>query len=129
MKCLIIMVQVKEGASYILKLLLSTFFFLSLHKGPESLAGFKFIFIIAVLGVHCDIYKSSKIYFSWIHPPLSFSFISSLPHSWNGFNSYHSYTLSLFPPLSTRTYSADRTCSAFLFSAFIKQWQFFFCLK
>jgi hypothetical protein len=34
------------------------------------------LFIIVVLGVHCDIYKSSTIYHSWIHPlhhsPLSF---------------------------------------------------------
>jgi hypothetical protein len=51
-------------------------------------------FIIAVLGVCCDIYKSLYTISLFNSLPPSFSFISSPPHSWNSFN--RSYFMTCF---------------------------------
>jgi hypothetical protein len=50
---------------------------------------YSFIFyfhIIAILGVHCDICKSSYNISSLNSYPSSFSIVSPPPHSWNSFN-------------------------------------------
>jgi hypothetical protein len=53
---------------------------------------YSFIFIIAVLGVHCDIYKSSNSIsnMSYLNsPPPTCSFIPPPPYSWNSFSRSH----------------------------------------
>jgi hypothetical protein len=73
----------------------------------------------------------------------SFSFVPPSTHSWDSFNRSHfsiftyvyiilpsdlsSYTLSPHPPPTTGTKLPDRTCSALLFSFFVKKkknWHF-----
>jgi hypothetical protein len=85
------------------------------HFFDDSLWSFIFLFFsIIVLGVYCDIYKSSYNISELNSPPPPFS-LSSL-HSWNSFNRSHFsiyihvyrillphapfYTLSLYPPSS-----------------------------
>jgi hypothetical protein len=57
---------------------------------PQTLCNvtsfFYYIVIIIVLGVHCDIYKSSYNISQLNSPPPSLSFIPTSPYSWNSFN-------------------------------------------
>jgi hypothetical protein len=95
-----------------------------------------FFFIVVVLGVCCDIYKSSYN-ISKLNSPLHHSLLCSCPHSGivsaclifpfsymctQYFHCVHPPTP--FPyilPLSTDTNPLDRICSALLFSNFVKE--------
>jgi hypothetical protein len=97
-----------------------------------------FLFFLVLLllywvGVHCGIYGNSYNISNTSYlnsPPLPFSFIPPCPHSWNSFirchfsiyiHVYSVYTIVTFPqPSPTITNLPDRTCSALLFSNFIK---------
>jgi hypothetical protein len=56
---------------------------------PTCTSLFLFSLVIAVPGVHCDIYPSSYIIRVEFTPPTPFSFIPPWPHSWNTFNRSH----------------------------------------
>jgi hypothetical protein len=90
---------------------------------------------MVVLGVHCDIYKSSYNISLVVHP-LHHSPLPLFPHSWNNFNRSHFsifihdyiiflphslfYTLSLYLPPCRWYQHPDRTGFTFLFSIFEK---------
>jgi hypothetical protein len=103
----------------------------------RNLLLFKFFIVLVV---HCGICKisyniSNISYFNSLPP--SFSFISLSPHSWNCFNRFHfsiyihvytvfalyspSYMLSPHPSPLTATTPPNKTCSAILFSDFVKE--------
>jgi hypothetical protein len=105
-------------------------------EGSRERDFFSLIFFIVVLGVHCGIYKSSYNVstISYLNsPPLPVSFILPFPHSWNTFNSHFSISIYVYtvfalyspshvlPPPHWYQPPLSRTCSAFLFSSFVKE--------
>jgi hypothetical protein len=111
MKCLIIIVPGKGWSILYPETVIEYFlFYISSTRTQRALQDSVHLTFINVL-------KYILVEFT----PLCHSPLSSLPHSWNVFNRYHSYTLSFLPPLHNGTYSADRTRLAFLFSGFVKK--------